>query len=110
VRSAAPDKFCVHFMGDAAFGMTGLDVETAARERLAVAWVVLNNSTMAVEIPKLVESHERYRTRDIAAITRRSRARSASRLDITPADGTPEDARRRGLVRDRLYGLPPRPN
>ena len=30
-KLAAPDKFCVNFMGDAAFGMTGLDFETAVR-------------------------------------------------------------------------------
>ena len=30
-KVAAPDKFCVNFMGDAAFGMTGLDFETAVR-------------------------------------------------------------------------------
>ena len=32
-KIAAPDKFCVNFMGDAAFGMTGLDFETAVRSR-----------------------------------------------------------------------------
>jgi hypothetical protein len=30
-KVGAPDKMCVNFMGDAAFGMTGLDFETAAR-------------------------------------------------------------------------------
>ena len=30
-KLAAPEKFCVNFMGDAAFGMTGLDFETAVR-------------------------------------------------------------------------------
>ena len=61
-------------MGDAAFGMTGLDVETAVRAELPVVFVVLNNHTMAIEIPNLRESHERHRTRDIggdyAAIAR----------------------------------------
>ena len=28
-KLAAPNKFCVNFMGDAAFGMTGLDFDTA---------------------------------------------------------------------------------
>jgi len=32
-KVAAPDKFCVNFMGDAAFGMTGLDFETAVPRR-----------------------------------------------------------------------------
>ena len=50
-KLAAPDKFCVNFMGDAAFGMTGLDFETAVRCGIPILTVVLNNSTMAIEIP-----------------------------------------------------------
>ncbi len=64
-KLAAPDKFCVNFMGDAAFGMTGLDFETAVRAGIPILTVVLNNSAMAIEIPHLVLSHEKYRTRDI---------------------------------------------
>jgi acetolactate synthase-1/2/3 large subunit len=64
-KLAAPDKLCVNFMGDAAFGMTGLDFETAVRCGIPILTVVLNNSSMAIEIPHLVVSHERYRTRDI---------------------------------------------
>lgn len=64
-KLAAPGKLCVQFLGDAAFGMTGLDVETAVRAEIAVTFVVLNNSTMAIEIPSLRESHEQYRARDI---------------------------------------------
>ena len=64
-KLAAPDKFCVNFMGDAAFGMTGLDFETAVRCGIPILTVVLNNSSMAIEIPHLVLSHDKYRTRDI---------------------------------------------
>jgi len=64
-KLAAPEKFCVNFMGDAAFGMTGLDFETAVRANIPILTVVLNNSAMAIEIPHLVLSHEKYRTRDI---------------------------------------------
>ena len=64
-KLAAPDKLCVNFMGDAAFGMTGLDFETAVRAGIPIVTVVLNNSAMAIEIPHLVVSHEKYRTRDI---------------------------------------------
>jgi acetolactate synthase I/II/III large subunit len=64
-KAAAPDKFCVNFMGDAAFGMTGLDFETSVRLGLPVTTVVLNNSTMAIETDHLVASHEKFRTRDI---------------------------------------------
>jgi len=64
-KLAAPDKFCVNFMGDAAFGMTGLDFETAVRCGIPITTVVFNNSAMAIERHALVVSHERYRTRDI---------------------------------------------
>jgi acetolactate synthase-1/2/3 large subunit len=64
-KLAAPDKFCVNFMGDAAFGMTGLDFETAVRCGIPILTVVLNNSAMAIEIPHLVVSHDKYGTRDI---------------------------------------------
>ena len=64
-KLAAPDKLCVNFMGDAAFGMTGLDFETAVRCGIPILTVVLNNSAMAIEIPHLVVSHAKYGTRDI---------------------------------------------
>ena len=64
-KLAVPDKFCVNFMGDAAFGMTGLDFETAVRCGIPITTVVLNNSAMAIEQHAMVVSHERYRARDI---------------------------------------------
>ncbi|MFL5284635.1 MAG: thiamine pyrophosphate-requiring protein [Rhodopila sp.] len=64
-KVAAPDKFCVNFMGDAAFGMTGLDLETAVRAGIPSLTIVLNNSTMAIEIPHMKLSHERHAARDL---------------------------------------------
>jgi acetolactate synthase I/II/III large subunit len=64
-KVAAPDKFCVNFMGDAAFGMTGLDFETAARCGIPITTIVLNNSTMAIETQAMALSHEKHRTRDL---------------------------------------------
>jgi len=64
-KLAAPDKFCVNFMGDAAFGMTGLDFETAVRSGIPILTIVLNNFSMAVETHAMTASHERYRTRDL---------------------------------------------
>ncbi|MCA8926805.1 MAG: thiamine pyrophosphate-requiring protein [Alphaproteobacteria bacterium] len=64
-KVAAPDKFCVNFMGDAAFGMTGLDFETAVRSGIPSCTIVLNNSTMAIEIPHMRLSHEKHRARDL---------------------------------------------
>ena len=64
-KLARPDKFCVNFMGDAAFGMTGLDFETAVRCNLPILTVVLNNATMAIETNARKLSHKLYRTRDL---------------------------------------------
>ena len=64
-KLAAPDKFVVNFMGDAAFGMTGLDFETAVRSNIPILTVVLNNSTMAIETSAMAESHELFNTRDL---------------------------------------------
>ena len=46
-KMANPDKFCLNFMGDAAFGMSGLDIETSARAGVPITTVVLNNGGMA---------------------------------------------------------------
>ena len=64
-KLAAPEKVCVNWMGDAAFGMTGLDFETAARNGIPILTIVSNNSTMAIETNRLVGSHELYGTRDV---------------------------------------------
>ena len=64
-KIAAPDKFCVNIMGDAAFGMIGLDFETAVRCGVPILTIVFNNSTMACEIPHMELSHARHRTRDL---------------------------------------------
>lgn len=64
-KVAAPDKFCVNFMGDAAFGMTGLDIETAVRAGIPSCTIVLNNNTMAIEIPHMKLSHEKHNSRDL---------------------------------------------
>ena len=64
-KLAAPDKFCVNFMGDAAFGMTGLDFETAVRTKLPITTIVLKNSTMAIETNHMKVSHEKFKARDL---------------------------------------------
>jgi acetolactate synthase-1/2/3 large subunit len=64
-KLAAPDKLCANFMGDAAFGMTGLDFETAARCAIPILTIVLNNSSMAVETHSMAASHARFNTRDL---------------------------------------------
>ena len=64
-KLAAPDKVCINVMGDAAFGMTGLDVETAVRAEVPIITVVFNNGTMAIENRNMIASHERYKARDL---------------------------------------------
>jgi acetolactate synthase-1/2/3 large subunit len=64
-KLAAPEKFCVNFMGDAAFGMTGLDFETAVRNNIPILTIVLNNNFMAAETHSMQASHERYGTMNI---------------------------------------------
>ncbi|MCH9038013.1 MAG: thiamine pyrophosphate-requiring protein [Chloroflexi bacterium] len=64
-KLADPDKFVVNFMGDAAFGMVGLDFETAVRSNIPILTIVFNNSTMAIETSAMAGSHELYRTRDL---------------------------------------------
>ncbi len=64
-KLACPEKFCVNFMGDAAFGMTGLDFETAVRSGIPILTIVLNNNSMAVETQHMKTSHDLFRTRDL---------------------------------------------
>jgi acetolactate synthase I/II/III large subunit len=59
-KLAAPDKLCVNVMGDAAIGMTGMDIETAARNRIAILTIVFNNGVMAAERDVLRLSTKKY--------------------------------------------------
>ena len=45
-KMAHPEKFCMNFMGDAAFGMAGLDIETSVRSGNPITTIVLDNGTM----------------------------------------------------------------
>jgi acetolactate synthase-1/2/3 large subunit len=101
-KLAAPGKFCVNFMGDAAFGMTGLDFETAVRCGVPITTIVLNNSAMAIERHALVISHDRYRTRDIGgnyADLARAMGGHAERVE-KPAEIVPALERARKLNAD----------
>jgi len=59
-KLAAPQKLCINVMGDAAIGMTGMDIETAARNRIAILTVVFNNGVMAAERDVLKLSTKKY--------------------------------------------------
>jgi len=45
-KLAEPDKTVVNVMGDGAFGMVGMDFETAVRENIPILTILLNNSGM----------------------------------------------------------------
>jgi thiamine pyrophosphate-dependent acetolactate synthase large subunit-like protein len=64
-KLARPDHLCINVWGDAAIGFTGMDLETAARERIAILSILFNNSSMAIEIPIMPVSQAKYGATDI---------------------------------------------
>jgi thiamine pyrophosphate-dependent acetolactate synthase large subunit-like protein len=65
-KLAAPEKLCINLWGDAAIGFTGMDFETAVRERIPILSVLLNNFSMAIELPIMKVATEKYRSTDIS--------------------------------------------
>ena len=65
-KLACPDKLCINVWGDAAIGFTGMDFETAVRERIAILSILLNNSAMAIELDQMPVATERFRATDIS--------------------------------------------
>ena len=65
-KLAHPDKLCINVWGDAAIGFTGMDFETAVRERIPILSVLFNNFSMAIEIPIMPVSQEKYGATDIS--------------------------------------------
>lgn len=65
-KLAKPDKLCINVWGDAAIGFTGMDFETAVRERIPILSILLNNFSMAIELKVMPVSTEKYRSTDIS--------------------------------------------
>jgi thiamine pyrophosphate-dependent acetolactate synthase large subunit-like protein len=65
-KLARPDKLCINVWGDAAIGFTGMDFETAVRERIPILSILLNNFSMAIELKVMPVSTEKYRSTDIS--------------------------------------------
>ncbi len=65
-KLAHPEKLCMNFWGDAAIGMTGMDFETAARERIPILSILSNNFAMAMEMPVMKISDAKYNSTDIS--------------------------------------------
>jgi thiamine pyrophosphate-dependent acetolactate synthase large subunit-like protein len=64
-KLAKPERFCLNFMGDGAFGMSGLDIETAVRAGAPITTVVLNNGGMATYPGGYPTARERYGTTEM---------------------------------------------
>ncbi|MXV75234.1 thiamine pyrophosphate-requiring protein [Candidatus Poribacteria bacterium] len=65
-KLARPDHLCVNVWGDAAIGFTGMDFETAVRERIPILSGLFNNFSMAIELPIMPVSTEKFRSTDIS--------------------------------------------
>jgi acetolactate synthase-1/2/3 large subunit len=65
-KLARPEKLCINVWGDAAIGFTGMDFETAVRERLPILSILLNNFSMAIELKVMAIATEKYRSTDIS--------------------------------------------
>jgi acetolactate synthase I/II/III large subunit len=65
-KLAQPDKLCINVWGDAAIGFTGMDFETAVRERIPILSVLLNNFSMAIELKVMAVATEKFRSTDIS--------------------------------------------
>ena len=59
-KMADPGKFCMNFMGDLAFGHTGMEIETAVRAEIPITTVVINNRTMGGYDEKMPVAMEKF--------------------------------------------------
>lgn len=60
---AAPEKLAIHFVGDGGFGMCGMDLETAVRERIPILGVLINNGALGGYEKSMPYATEKYRTK-----------------------------------------------
>jgi thiamine pyrophosphate-dependent acetolactate synthase large subunit-like protein len=91
-KEAAPDKMVVNFMGDAAFGQSGLDLETGVRNKIAILCIVVNNSEMGNYEKMQPIAQERFNIKrlsgnyaEIATALGASAARVENAEEIAPA-------------------------
>jgi len=103
-KLAQPEKLCINVWGDAAIGFTGMDFETAVRERIPILSILFNNFSMAIELKVMPISTQKYRSTDIsgdyAAMARAFGAhgeRVTSPAEIVPAIRRGIEATQKGL-------------
>ena len=65
-KLARPEALCINVWGDAAIGFTGMDFETAVRENIPILSILFNNFSMAIELPIMQVSTEKFRSTDIS--------------------------------------------
>jgi acetolactate synthase I/II/III large subunit len=65
-KLAHPEKLCMNMWGDAAIGMTGMDLETCARAKIPIMSILFNNFAMAMEFDQMALSREKYQSTDIS--------------------------------------------
>ena len=64
-KLAEPKKICINVMGDAAIGMTGMDIETASRYGIAILTVVFNNQVMGAERNELKVADTKFQAMSV---------------------------------------------
>ena len=65
-KLAIPEKLVINLMGDAAFGMVGMDVETAVREKIPILTIILNNFAMGGYEQYIPEAVARFGTKSLS--------------------------------------------
>jgi thiamine pyrophosphate-dependent acetolactate synthase large subunit-like protein len=65
-RLARPDWLAVNIMGDAAFGMVGMDFETAVRSNLPILTIVMNNGLMGGYAKWMPDAVSRYASSELS--------------------------------------------
>ena len=60
-KLASPDKTFINFMGDAAIGMAGMDLETGVRLNIPVLTIVLNNQVLSGYPARYKDAVDSYR-------------------------------------------------
>lgn len=65
-KLARPDWLAINIMGDASFGMVGLDLETAVRCRIPIMTVVFNNGVMGGYEEHLPVATARYQVHHVS--------------------------------------------
>ena len=67
-KVASPNKLVINVMGDAAFGISGLDIETASRSGLGTITVVLNNGVMTHYYDHFPHATENWKSNELGGI------------------------------------------